>query len=134
MNSKKLLVLFLIGVVITSCFVLFSDYFKSTISRSDVIGEFNANHGKGLDKILLQEDGTYIHTFQNGTERIISNSEKWTFTDRSGESRLTFNNFTFLQGVASDKSGYWDVEVERLSGTLRLNLDPDLNYFYKKND
>ena len=105
-----------------------------TIDQRAVPGSYFANHGKGLDAIELKQDGTYVYIYQSRGGEEFRNAGRWTFYRQDNAPRITFTDFVFgLRGYGGAKPGYWDVEIERSwRGELRLSLDPDLNYYYLK--
>ena len=105
-----------------------------TIERRALLGKYVANHGKGLDAIELKHDGSYVYFYRSSSGKEFRNAGRWTFYRQDNAPRITFNDFVFgLGGYGGAKPGYWDVEIERSwRGELRLSLDPDLNYYYLK--
>jgi hypothetical protein len=100
-----------------------------------VIGRYVANHQKGLDYLELKTDGTYILNFKSSDGKEFINTNQWEFEYRDGNPWITFSGFVFgLPGYGTQKPGFWLVEVEKsfLTGNLRLCIDPDLNYYYEK--
>ena len=103
------------------------------IDRDTVIGKYVANHGKGLDAIDLRKDGTYVYDCRLKSGEELHTTDHWTFADENGEPRITFNHFVFCLSEYGAKPGYWDVKADRsLTGAVHLVLDPDLNYYYVK--
>jgi len=105
---------------------------SDALQRRDVIGKYVANHGKGLDLIDVRQDGTYAYTYRPSTGgEELRNTGSWSLHYDDGKARITFHDFVFgWREYGGPMPGYWDVEVERSLGKLRLCLDPDLNYYY----
>ena len=103
------------------------------IDRSELIGKYFANHGKAIDTIELKPDGTYIYYYNSDNGNILSYINRWTFDYENKEPRITFEKFIFgLPGYSIRGPGYWDVEVEKSWGKIRLCIDTDLNFYYEK--
>jgi hypothetical protein len=101
------------------------------IDRTEVIGTYIANHGRGTDKIELHADGTYAYECRLSDGESFRNNNRWTFYSQSGFSRITFDQFQFCLEPYRRTKGYWEVEVENpWIGHPRLCLDPDLHYYY----
>ena len=98
-----------------------------------LIGKYIANHKKGIDTLELKKDGTYIYYYKSADGKELTNTNRWQFEYQNKEPRITFEKFFFgLPGYGSKVPGFWDVEVEKSGKTLRLCIDPDLNYYYEK--
>lgn len=103
------------------------------VDRAAVVGEFLANHSKGLDAVDLEQDGTYVYTCHLKDQKEWTHTDHWNFYYQEGHPRITFDNFIFCVPEYAKHPGYWDVEVERsATGKLELSLDPDLNYYFVK--
>jgi hypothetical protein len=110
-------------------------------NRADLVGTFTANTGASRDIIDIREDGTYVHTYHlypQGTE--IVSTGNWTYKTSDGVTRITFREFVwgadFVQPNLSkrqrEQPSFWDVEVQKSFGTVRLRIDPDVHEFYVK--
>ncbi len=103
------------------------------IDRAMLVGKYTANHGKGVDTLELKSDGTYNYYFKSVDGKELTNTNRWEFESQGKKPRITFEKFIFgLPGYGSEKPGFWDVEVEKSGNTIRLCIDPDLNYYYEK--
>jgi hypothetical protein len=102
-----------------------------------IIGKYIANHGKGVDSLEVKSDGTYVHYYKSPDGEEFRNTNQWEFEHLHEEPWITFHKFIprwpRLPGIKT-QSGFWGVEVKRsfLTGNLRLCIDPDLNYYYEK--
>jgi len=102
-----------------------------------VIGTYKANHGKGSDVLQLQADGIYLYRYTSADGNELNNTSKWEFEYRDGKPTIAFSRFVFgLPGYREKGPGFWIVEVEKsiIGNTIHLCLDPDLGYFYDKQD
>ncbi len=99
----------------------------------DVVGVYTANHGKGLDILKINSDGTYEHTYTEKNKKSHVNKNKWMFEIIDNKvDGITFTNFnSYFRG--KKPSGYWYTEIEYdIFGNIRFCLDPDLYYYYVK--
>ncbi|MEK8018112.1 MAG: hypothetical protein VSS75_014660 [Candidatus Parabeggiatoa sp.] len=122
-------------VKITLCLVsllLFSCYNNVTVDS--LVGVYTANHGKELDVLKINSDGTYEHLYTEKNKNTQVNKNRWSFeiVDNKVEG-ITFTDFhVYFKGKKS--GGYWYREIEYdLFGNIRFCLDPDLYYYYVKN-
>lgn len=98
-----------------------------------VLGKYSANHKYGIDTLAINSDGTYDYYFRSIDGAELTNTNRWHFETQSNEPRITFDKFIFgIPGYGSKEPGFWDVKVEKSGKTLRLRIDPDLNYYYEK--
>jgi hypothetical protein len=107
----------------------------NAIDRSMVVGTYRANHNKGVDLLELKADGTYLYHYTAPDGREVRNTNKWEFQYLDGKPKITFFEFSFgLHGYGTPKPGFWLVEVEKpiLDNRLRLCIDPDLGYYFIK--
>jgi hypothetical protein len=104
------------------------------ITRDDVLGKYLANHGKGLDEIEIKPDGTYFHACKLHDGSSTENSNQWNLHFEKDKPRITFSNFRFcFPPYSKTPPGFWDVDIDRsLMGSLRLDIDSDVHYYYKK--
>ena len=109
--------------------------------RSDLIGSFTANTSTQRDLIDIRDDGTYVHTFHlnpQGFEIISTN--KWTCEISNGAMRITFEKFIWAAEFTPpnfskeqrETPSFWDVEVEKSFGKVKLRIDPDVHEYYIK--
>ena len=56
---------------------LFSCYSQATLD--DVVGIYTDNHGKGLDILKMNSDGTYEHIYTEKNKKSQVNRNKWIF-------------------------------------------------------
>jgi hypothetical protein len=98
-----------------------------------VIGKYIANHKKGINVLELKPDGIYIYYYRSADGTELKNSNKWEFEYQNNEPRITFEKFIFgLPEYGTKRPGFWNVKVEKSKKTLRLCIDPDLNYYFDK--
>jgi hypothetical protein len=103
------------------------------VDSAAVLGTYVANHNKGLDEIELRQDGTYVYVCRLDDGKTLRNTDGWTLHYENGQPRITFNHFTFCLSEYGAQPAYWDVPVDRTwTGTMRLPLDPDLGYYFIK--
>lgn len=104
------------------------------LDLSSIPGRYEADHGKGGDSIKVMPDGTYAYTFLGKDGRKLENNGKWSAAREGTRIVVTFEDFVFgLPGAAGAKPAYWVVTAERCQGGKTcLNLDPDLNYYYRR--
>ena len=103
------------------------------IDQSMLIGKYIANHGKGIGILELKSDGTYIYYYKATDGKELTNTNRWEFAYQNKEPRITFEKFIFgLPEYGTKMPGFWDVKVEKSGKTIRLFIDPDLNYYYEK--
>lgn len=121
-------------IILISCFVLLNNTScTQKIERSIVVGKYIAKQDNGIDILELKSDGTYIYyyRFYDGME--LKNSNKWEIEYQNNETRITFDKFIFgLTGYGTKRPGFWNVKVEKSKKTLRLCIDPDINYCFEK--
>ena len=100
---------------------LFASACSRSVGRADLIGTYRANHGHGTDILRVNEDGTYLHSFQsvNGDQQV--NQDRWELEIVQGNPRLVFHKFVFALPEYGDKQrGMWPVEPEPTLGKVRL--------------
>lgn len=111
------------------------------IDRADLVGIFTANTAAHRDVIDVRDDGTYVHTYRldpQGSE--ITTTNKWTCETNDEATRITFDGFVwgtdFVQPNLSkekrEEPSFWDVEVEKSFGKVRLRINPDVHQYYVK--
>ena len=107
---------------------------NNSITLDNLIGVYTANHGKGLDVLKINSDGSYEHLYTEKNKKSQVNINRWSFeiVDNKVDG-ITFTDFHFyFRGQKSN--GYWYTEIEYdLFGNIRFCLDPDLYYYYVKN-
>lgn len=98
-----------------------------------LFGKYTANHKYGIDTLNINQDGTYNYYFKSTDGTELTNTNRWKFEFQNNEPRIIFEKFIFgIPGYGSKMPGFWDVEVEKKGKSLRLCIDPDLNYYYEK--
>jgi hypothetical protein len=112
------------------------------IETSDVIGNYIANHGKGTDILEIRADGTYSHTYKStleGEDAAFNYTDNWEFEQDSN--RIVLNHY--IQGWPwrpGDKVDLiprnMNTVVKRsfFSGTVKILIDVDSNYYYEKEE
>ena len=84
------------------------------------------------DTLRINSDGTYEHHYGFGVNGFVK-SGTWEFEVLDGIPRITFSKCRFgMPGYGTAVPGFWDVEVKKSFGQIRLEIDPDLNYYYAK--
>jgi hypothetical protein len=108
------------------------------IDNDEIPGRYVANHKKVLlDMVEIRADGTYTYQYKTVSgDDDFTNTGTWIIEDHAGRTYITFNKFVFvLPGYGSGRPAYWPVEPLRsLTGSIRLTLDPDLGYYYVKQE
>lgn len=113
--------------------------------RSDLIGEYVANHPLGKDFLILKPDGTYIHKHTHISGEIFEDSDKWElvfFEFENNVPRISFHHFSHSwekkfweqKEIKRTKEGTWDALVKNYWGKIRININGDLGYFFEKKD
>lgn len=103
-------------------------------NREQLSGKYVANHPYGKDYLILNADGTYRYSYTDKNGETTINENKWELEYKNQKTIITFFQFDFaLPDYGTDSAGYWVVEVNRsITGSYRLIIDPDLNYYYQK--
>jgi len=128
---KRLTKLVRIMFLLLNLLFLFSCDNQTT--PEDVMGVYTANHGKGLDILKINPDGTYEHIYVEKDKKYI-NKNRWSFEMADNRiSGITLTDFrSFFRGRKT--GGYWYKEIEYdIFGNTRFCIDPDLYYYYIKN-
>lgn len=106
---------------------------NSPVQSEALLGKYRFNEAGGIDSLLLNKDGSYLH------KSILSN--KQTFESRgiwrydSIEQKVTFNDFIFYneKGPVNQPGGVWNSKVYMTSdGEVRLNYSRENGIFYYK--
>jgi hypothetical protein len=123
----------LINLVCISC--------SSSIEKRDLIGTFVADRVAHRDILEIHADGTYVHRYSPNIDGVeVASTNNWTFDSSQGEPRITFDGFTWGVDFAQFNSikkqatspGFWDVEVEKAFGHVRLRINQDDQQWYIK--
>lgn len=126
--------------VILSCSIVLAGC-HSKIDSTELVGTFTANPATYKDLIDIRKDGTYVHIYHlNPQGQEITSTNKWSCETNDGEMRLTFQKYVWgtdfvqpnLSTAERAKPGFWDVEVEKSFGTVRLRIHPDVREYYVK--
>jgi len=122
--SYLLILLFLLNLLLlSSC--------DHQVTLEDIVGVYTADHGKGLDILKINLDGTYEHTYTAKNKKYV-NKNRWSFeiTDDTVISGITFTDFHFYY-EGKKTGGYWYTEVEYdIFGNTRFCIDPDLYHYF----
>ena len=110
---------------------------RRVINRDLIVGEYRANHNRGLDTLELKASGTYLYRYDGVDGRHVVNTNEWKFMNDRGRPLIACFGFVFglpEYNGTSGRPGTWLVEVSRplFGGPLRLKLDPDRDYYYIK--
>lgn len=106
---------------------------KRPIEPAALVGTYVLNRGQAPDLIALKPDGTYVHSYTAANGQKHSHQDRWSLEPINGEQRITFNEFVFaLPGYGTGKPAFWNVEIERVGGSIRLRVDDDLGVWYQK--
>jgi hypothetical protein len=146
-----------IGIfLLLSIFIVFGC--ADQIEPKSLVGKYVANNKKAAETLEINANGSYSYHYKPNSSEIndsdkwsfenanasylehynfksseINNSNKWTFEYEDGVPTITFNGFIFGSRGYAKEPGFWGVEVERsLCGTLKLTIDPDMNYYFSK--
>lgn len=108
------------------------------IDRTMVTGVYLANHNKGIDMLILKNDGTYrrIYTTFKGDQ--FEDSGTWGFSE-GYTPRIDFNKFK-LTFSAQDSNMVkangirWSSYFEKalIMGKIKIAIDEDSGYWYVK--
>ena len=139
----------LIGEVMSKLFMLFVCFGFLVISgcsreveTSELVGNYLANHGRGIDELEIKADGTYLHTYKSsleGDETAFSYTESWALVQDSN--RIVLNHYIqgwpWRPGTEVDmtpRNMNTFVKRSLFSGKVKILIDVDSNYYYKKQE
>jgi hypothetical protein len=100
------------------------------MTRSRLVGIYDAEHENGNETLELRADGTYLHRFRakNGIES--TSSDKWEFAPSRGRDSLVLHNFfPRFPGDPTVKKD-WTLRTKEDYGLLRLYLSYEPRQFY----
>jgi hypothetical protein len=114
---------------------------QAKIDRADLVGVYRADSGTYPDVIDVRDNGSYVHSYHLNPQGVeITTTNKWTCETNDGVMRITFEEFVWgvdfvqpnLSKAKREGPSFWDVEVERSFGKLRLRINSDVRQFYVK--
>jgi len=104
------------------------------IDESMVVGKYKANHNKCMDNLEIKSDGSFIHHYYNekdGKEH--THGGRWRLKYENGYNNILFNTFfSALPEYGENSFGFGTTVIKPIWGNLRIYIDPDLNYYYEK--
>lgn len=105
-----------------------------SVDPATLPGKYEADHGKGVDSIVISSDGSYSYSFVAEDGRKIDNRGRWSAAIEGAKTQVTFEDFIFgLPGYGGSKPAFWVTTAEKCAGSAPcFCLDPDLNYYYRK--
>src|SRR3989442_13427628 len=91
---------------------------SSPIHREDIVGRYSRNRGHARDELVVRNDGSYLHVYEQPNQPVITDSGRWSMDTIDGILHITFDNFVprywnEIQPGMAQPRGYWPVEVER---------------------
>ena len=125
------------------CFgILFISGCSREVRASDVAGSYTANHGKGIDTLEINADGTYSHSYKStleGDDTAFSQDGKWELEQGGG--RIVFERYikgwSWRPGAEVDltpRSKNTVVKKSIIAGKVKILIDVDSNYWYEKQE
>jgi len=107
---------------------------SSTVSRSELVGNYSANVRVGTDTLVLREDGSYVHSHSIPGEAATEQAGTWLLEPRAADgTRVTFDRFTFeIEPYKSAGAGLWPALVAKHFGKIRLTINEDMGLYYTK--
>ena len=130
MTSPRLPAALLVGSVLMACGPRFS--------ARDLPGTYVLNHRASADTLLLNANGTYIHSFVSvQDQRAATESGTWAVDTASGPLRLTLTDFAVTSipdsGRTLPRRGLWVLELDQgWRGPLRLPVESDIGLYFVK--
>ena len=128
MNKVKFVAAVLgIAILLAGC--------SNSITSSDLIGVYQANHSKGTETIELLSSGIYKQKIKFNTGKVLTTVNKWRFGVGSA------NEVSLDSAISVDLDGQggpgvsnvdWSMEARKSGKELTLNFDDDLGVFFKK--
>jgi len=119
---KKILFLLLLNITI-GC--------ANPVHKNDVIGQYEAVYKRGVEILQVNSDMTYHYSFKSSENSLVQEG-KWEFEIENGRATLIFHDFIFAH-YSFERKGMWIVDVSRnMGGRVRLIVNPDLRYEFKK--
>jgi len=112
------------------------------IETSDVVGNYTADHGKGTDTLEIRADGTYSHTYKStleGEDTAFSYTDNWEFEQDTNRIVLShyIQGWPWRPGAKVDlipRNMNTFVKRSFFSGTVKILIDVDRNYYYEKQE
>jgi len=128
MKSTNKIIIFLLLIGLCAC--------EAQFKKSELIGTYKANHGKGEDIIVLKEGGKYLHTFKT-SEKLFEREGTWEYEIFKDQPLISFYNFDhrWSDSYTEEKGerNVWPAFIElSIFGKIRLGLSDDLGFYYEK--
>jgi hypothetical protein len=107
---------------------------SSTVSRSELVGNYSANVPVGTDSLILRADGSYVHSHSFPGKTATQQTGTWLLEPPGANGTIvTFERFMFeIEPLKSARPGLWPAFVDRHLGKLRLTINEDMGLYYTK--
>ena len=104
---------------------------SNAISRSELVGKYEAHHENGLEVLELRADGTYTHRFQPVSGNESQYSSNWRLEPYGGEPKVFVDSFAsnFPEKSETQPIGTL-LGVEKKAGLIRLYVSYGQNLYY----
>ena len=109
---------------------------NAQISDADIVGAYSASYPYGNETLVLNKDGSYEQKISISGKSDVTNQGKWEFN--SNEKLLIIQEPIIVDngfGKPTDmqrKSGYWPLKVAGSGRQIKLNINEDQGFIFKK--
>ena len=105
-------------------------------TRNEVTGTYVMRTEDAEEKIVVNANGTYVHSYPSRTKAMVVDTGTWTWEPAGAEKTMTFNDFNWPRYGAygeGTRRGFWPTTPEHsFGGRVSIVVNRDLGLKYVK--